>query len=164
MFAASVAIVKSRDMHWGLLATRDHKDISLSSLRMLLVADGANPCKLQSPVEKLTMPRGSVYIYIYMCMYTSIGSLTSCDAFLRVFKSKGLKAEAICPCASSTEVLTVSIRRSVTSSHLSSHLRPLVHKFLLKFCVTISKQNWNFPDYSCDKNKPNILRGLVSII
>ena len=44
-FKASVAIVKSRDMHWGLLAQKDHKDISLASLRMLLVADGANPCK-----------------------------------------------------------------------------------------------------------------------
>lgn len=44
-FAASVAVVKSRDMHWGLLAQKDHKDISFSSLRLLLVADGANPCE-----------------------------------------------------------------------------------------------------------------------
>ena len=43
--AASVAIVKSRDMHWGLLAQRDHKDINLTTLRMLMVADGANPCE-----------------------------------------------------------------------------------------------------------------------
>lgn len=43
-FKASVALVKSRDMHWGLMAQRDHKDVNLSSLRMLLVADGANPC------------------------------------------------------------------------------------------------------------------------
>lgn len=57
---ASVAIVKSRDLHWGLLATRDHKEILLSSLRMLLVADGANPW-----------------------------SLSSCDQFLSVFQSKG---------------------------------------------------------------------------
>ena len=42
---ATVAVVKSRDMHWGLLAQRDHKDINLASLRLLLVADGANPCK-----------------------------------------------------------------------------------------------------------------------
>lgn len=41
-----MAIVKSRDMHWGLLAQKDHKDISFASLRLLLVADGANPCKL----------------------------------------------------------------------------------------------------------------------
>jgi len=44
--AATVAVVKSRDMHWGLLAQKDHKDVNLSSLRMLLVADGANPCQL----------------------------------------------------------------------------------------------------------------------
>jgi acyl-coenzyme A synthetase/AMP-(fatty) acid ligase len=47
-FKASVGIVKSRDMHWGLLAQKDHKDINLSSLRMLLVADGANPCNFSS--------------------------------------------------------------------------------------------------------------------
>lgn len=54
-------MVKSRDLHWGLLATRDHRDINLSSMRMLLVADGANPW-----------------------------SLSSCDQFLAVFQSKGL--------------------------------------------------------------------------
>jgi len=81
-FKATVAVVKSRDMHWGLLAQKDHKDINLSTLRMLLVADGSNPW-----------------------------SLTSCDSFLNVFKSKGLKPEAICPCACSTEAATVSIRR-----------------------------------------------------
>ncbi|XP_012153022.1 disco-interacting protein 2 isoform X9 [Megachile rotundata] len=79
---ASVAVVKSRDLHWGLLATKDHKDISLSSLRLLLVADGANPW-----------------------------SLSSCDQFLSVFQSKGLRPDAVCPCASSSEALTVSVRR-----------------------------------------------------
>ncbi|XP_059476315.1 disco-interacting protein 2 isoform X3 [Neocloeon triangulifer] len=81
-YRASVAVVKSRDLHWGLLATKDHKDISLSSLRLLLVADGANPW-----------------------------SLSSCDQFLSVFQSKGLRPDAICPCASSSEALTVSVRR-----------------------------------------------------
>lgn len=42
---ARVAVVKSRDMHWSLLAQRDQRDISLASLRMLIVADGANPCE-----------------------------------------------------------------------------------------------------------------------
>lgn len=42
---AKVACVKSRDMHWALVAHRDQRDINLSSLRMLIVADGANPCK-----------------------------------------------------------------------------------------------------------------------
>jgi len=41
---ATVAVVKSRDMHWALLAQKDHKDVNLASLRMLLIADGANPC------------------------------------------------------------------------------------------------------------------------
>ena len=59
-YKAGLAVVKSRDLHWGLLATRDHRDIVLSSLRMLLVADGANPW-----------------------------SLSSCDQFLAVFQSKG---------------------------------------------------------------------------
>jgi acyl-CoA synthetase (AMP-forming)/AMP-acid ligase II len=81
-YRACVAVVKSRDLHWGLLATKDHKDVNLSSLRMLLVADGANPW-----------------------------SLSSCDQFLSVFQPKGLRPDAICPCASSSEVLTVSVRR-----------------------------------------------------
>ncbi|ESO03015.1 hypothetical protein HELRODRAFT_187099 [Helobdella robusta] len=81
-YKATVAVVKSRDLHWGLLAQKDHKDINLASLRMLLVADGANPW-----------------------------SLTSCDSFLNLFQNKGLKPEAICPCACSTEATTISIRR-----------------------------------------------------
>ncbi|OWK05658.1 hypothetical protein Celaphus_00012824, partial [Cervus elaphus hippelaphus] len=41
--AAQAALVKSRDMHWSLLAQRGQRDVSLSSLRLLIVADGANP-------------------------------------------------------------------------------------------------------------------------
>lgn len=81
-YRSSCCLVKSRDLHWGLLATKDHKDINLSSLRMLLVADGANPW-----------------------------SLSSCDQFLSVFSAKGLRSDAICPCASSSEIFTVSLRR-----------------------------------------------------
>uniref|UniRef100_A0AAR2K9D5 DMAP1-binding domain-containing protein n=1 Tax=Pygocentrus nattereri TaxID=42514 RepID=A0AAR2K9D5_PYGNA len=79
---ARVALVKCRDLHWAMMAHRDQKDINLSSLRMLIVADGANPW-----------------------------SVSSCDAFLNVFQSHGLKPEVICPCASSTEAMTVAIRR-----------------------------------------------------
>ncbi|XP_062335716.1 disco-interacting protein 2 homolog C-like isoform X3 [Osmerus eperlanus] len=86
-FKAKVACVKSRDMHWALVAHKDQKDINLSSLRMLLVADGSNPW-----------------------------SISSCDAFLNVFQSKGLRSEVICPCASSPEALTVAIRRPVEDS------------------------------------------------
>lgn len=55
IFIATVAVVKSRDMHWGLLAQKDHKDINLSSLRMLLVADGSNPCKNALFLQELLM-------------------------------------------------------------------------------------------------------------
>lgn len=89
-YRTSCCLVKSRDLHWGLLATKDHKDISLSSLRMLLVADGANPW-----------------------------SLSSCDQFLSVFQSKGLRPDAICPCASSSEIFTVSLRRPGRSTAFS---------------------------------------------
>ncbi|XP_053420646.1 disco-interacting protein 2 homolog A isoform X6 [Nycticebus coucang] len=82
-YKAQAALVKSRDMHWSLLAQRGQRDVSLSSLRMLIVADGANPS----------------------------GSISSCDAFLNVFQSRGLRPEVICPCASSPEALTVAIRR-----------------------------------------------------
>uniref|UniRef100_A0A3Q3WZJ9 DMAP1-binding domain-containing protein n=1 Tax=Mola mola TaxID=94237 RepID=A0A3Q3WZJ9_MOLML len=84
-YKAKVACVKSRDMHWALVAHRDQRDINLSTLRMLVVADGSNPW-----------------------------SISSCDAFLNVFQSKGLKSEVICPCASSPEALTVAIRRYTT--------------------------------------------------
>uniref|UniRef100_A0AAR2LLB7 DMAP1-binding domain-containing protein n=1 Tax=Pygocentrus nattereri TaxID=42514 RepID=A0AAR2LLB7_PYGNA len=81
-YKARVAVVKSRDMHWSLLSQKDQRDISLSSLRMLIVADGANPW-----------------------------SISSCDAFLNVFQARGLRPEVICPCASSAEAMTVAIRR-----------------------------------------------------
>ena len=45
-----MSVVKSRDMHWGLLAQKDHKDINLASIRMLLVADGANPCEWSASI------------------------------------------------------------------------------------------------------------------
>uniref|UniRef100_A0A5S6QD55 AMP-binding domain-containing protein n=1 Tax=Trichuris muris TaxID=70415 RepID=A0A5S6QD55_TRIMR len=86
-FKASVVVAKSRDLHWGLLSARDCKDINLSSVRCLLVADGSNPW-----------------------------SLTSCDQFLAIFKNRGLKSEALCPCAASSETMTVAIRRSARSS------------------------------------------------
>uniref|UniRef100_A0A8D3D8G7 Disco-interacting protein 2 homolog Bb n=1 Tax=Scophthalmus maximus TaxID=52904 RepID=A0A8D3D8G7_SCOMX len=39
------------------------------------------------------------------------GSVSSCDAFLNVFQSHGLKPEVICPCATSPEAMTVALRR-----------------------------------------------------
>lgn len=43
--AARLALVKCRDLHWAMMAHRDQRDTSLASLRMLIVADGANPCE-----------------------------------------------------------------------------------------------------------------------
>uniref|UniRef100_A0A3P8VB26 Disco interacting C n=1 Tax=Cynoglossus semilaevis TaxID=244447 RepID=A0A3P8VB26_CYNSE len=86
-FKAKVACVKSRDMHWALVAHRDQRDVNLSSLRMLVVADGSNPW-----------------------------SVSSCDAFVNVFQSKGLRSEVVCPCVSSSEALTVALRRWTNES------------------------------------------------
>lgn len=88
---ATVAICKSRDLHWGLLSTRNHKEINLSSLRIILVADGANPW-----------------------------SLSSCDQFSSVFLNRGLRQDAICPCAISPVALTVSIRRPGNTGNVST--------------------------------------------
>lgn len=47
-FKATVSVCKSRDLHWGVQATRDNKEVNLSTLRLLLVTDGANPCTLST--------------------------------------------------------------------------------------------------------------------
>lgn len=88
---ATIAICKSRDLHWGLLSTRNHKEVNLSSVRIILVADGANPW-----------------------------SLSSCDQFSSVFLNRGLRQDAICPCAISPEALTVAIRRPGHSGNVST--------------------------------------------
>ncbi len=111
-FKASIALVKSRDMHWGLMAQKDHKDINLASLRMLLVADGANPW-----------------------------SLSSCDTFLDVFQTKGLRAETICPTAGSSETLTVSIRRPNRSGSQSSGRGVLSMSGLSYGVVRVDQEN-----------------------
>lgn len=41
-----MALVKCRDLHWAMMAHKEQKDTNLSSIRMLIVADGANPCEL----------------------------------------------------------------------------------------------------------------------
>uniref|UniRef100_A0A672NXA4 Disco-interacting protein 2 homolog C-like n=1 Tax=Sinocyclocheilus grahami TaxID=75366 RepID=A0A672NXA4_SINGR len=77
-----VVCVKSRDLHWALMAYKEQSDTNMSSLRMVLIADGSNPW-----------------------------SISCCDAFLKVFQSMGLRSEVICPCAGSPEALTVAVRR-----------------------------------------------------
>ena len=111
-YKASIALVKSRDMHWGLMAQRDNKDVNLSSLRLLLVADGANPW-----------------------------SLSSCDTFLDVFQSKGLKSESICPTSGSSETLTISIRRPNRSGPQSSGRGVLSMSGLSYGVVRVDQEN-----------------------
>lgn len=49
--------MKCRDLHWAMMAHRDQRDVSLSSLRMLIVTDGANPCECGVAIpEHLTAP------------------------------------------------------------------------------------------------------------
>ncbi|VDL81787.1 unnamed protein product, partial [Nippostrongylus brasiliensis] len=109
---ASVALVKSRDLHWGLLATRDHKDVNLSSLRSLLVADGANPW-----------------------------SLSSCDQFAATFAAHGLRAEAMCPCSGSSETGTISLRKRTSSGSGSSGRGILSMAALSHSVVRVDKEN-----------------------
>ncbi|CAF0872512.1 unnamed protein product [Brachionus calyciflorus] len=111
-YKASVALVKSRDMHWGLMAHREQKDINLESLRLLLIADGANPW-----------------------------SLSSCDTFLDVFQSKGLKPEAICPSAGSSETLTLSLRRPDRTGPQSSGRGVLSMSGLSYGVVRVDQEN-----------------------
>ncbi|CAF1087326.1 unnamed protein product [Adineta ricciae] len=91
----TTAIVRSRDMHWAVLAIREMTNasptINLSSLRLLLISDGSNPW-----------------------------SLTAVDTFLSTFVSRGLRSDCCCPCSYSSETLTLSIRRQYHSS-LSTH-------------------------------------------
>ncbi|CAI5437505.1 unnamed protein product [Caenorhabditis angaria] len=107
-YQATTALVKSRDLHWALLATRDHKDIQLSSLRTLLVADGANPW-----------------------------SLSSCDAFAAAFKEPpfNLRPDAMCPCAGSSETGTIAIRRRGNSQLGSQSGRGILSMSALSHCV-----------------------------
>ncbi|KPP64729.1 disco-interacting protein 2C-like, partial [Scleropages formosus] len=110
---AKVACVKSRDMHWALVAHRDQRDINLGSLRMLVVADGSNPCEWRLFLALLRLTRCTRFNLLSFHLLLPPGSISSCDAFLNVFQSKGLRPEVICPCASSHEGLTVAIRRPV---------------------------------------------------
>eukprot|EP00112_Aurelia_sp_Birch-Aquarium-sp1_P009300 Seg2051.8 transcript_id=Seg2051.8/GoldUCD/mRNA.D3Y31 product="Disco-interacting protein 2 C" protein_id=Seg2051.8/GoldUCD/D3Y31 len=81
-YKATSCLVSSKELHWSLHATRDHRDVNFTALRMLLLADRANPW-----------------------------SLSACDAFFNTFEQRGLRAEVLCPCAYSPETLTIAIRR-----------------------------------------------------
>uniref|UniRef100_A0A8C4QJ99 Uncharacterized protein n=1 Tax=Eptatretus burgeri TaxID=7764 RepID=A0A8C4QJ99_EPTBU len=97
LYKASTACVKSRDMHWAMVALQEQleldqdKELDLSSLRLILIADGANPW-----------------------------SFSSCDAFMTTFQSRGLRPDCLCPCAASPEGLTVALRRPLEDSVVTS--------------------------------------------
>lgn len=80
---AGVGIAKSRDMHWGMLAKKDHKDIDLKSLRLLLVADGANPCKL-SPLG-ISIWILSFYIHTVVPINSALRCYWICCELLLLF-------------------------------------------------------------------------------
>ncbi len=61
--------------------------------------------------------------------------MSSCDAFLNVFQSHGLKPEVICPCATSPEAMTVAIRRYVTIYILTAVL--MLGKFVQNVDIRI---------------------------
>eukprot|EP00794_Sanderia_malayensis_P017721 gene17721-19492_t len=90
-YKATSCLVTSRELHWSLHATRDPRDINLTSVRMLLLADRANPW-----------------------------SLSACDAFFGAFETRGLRQEVLCPCAYSPETMTLAIRRPGRSDSGSS--------------------------------------------
>ncbi|CEF68538.1 Disco-interacting protein 2 homolog C [Strongyloides ratti] len=87
---ASHVVLKSRDLHWSLLASKDQKDINLNNIKSIIIADGANPW-----------------------------SLSSCDQFCSIFQKRGLRPEVLCPCAGSSESGLIAIRRPFVMEYSS---------------------------------------------
>ncbi|VDO21905.1 unnamed protein product [Brugia timori] len=135
VFSAKTALVKSRDLHWGLLATRDHKEINLSSLRSILVADGANPW-----------------------------SLSSCDQFASVFQSRGLKPDAVCPCAGSSETGTVSLRRPYTEGSVHNSGRGVLSMSALSHSVVRVDQENSLTSLTLQDAGQVITGGVVVVV
>lgn len=71
--SATCALVSSRDLHWSLHASKDVKDINLGTIRMLLLADRANPCEYTALINE----RAEYILYtLYVC--TSIHLICFC--------------------------------------------------------------------------------------
>ncbi|KAI6229075.1 DMAP-interaction domain-containing protein [Aphelenchoides fujianensis] len=84
---SAVVLLKSRDLHWSLMASRN-QNLRLETIHAIVVADGANPW-----------------------------SLSSCDQFVAAFQRAGLSPAVLCPTAGSPETGTLAIRRpGITSS------------------------------------------------
>lgn len=95
---------------------KDLKDVSLDSVRMLLLDDGANPCKFQGALAFVCNTQYTISMQHTLCDFGCVcdftaGSLASSDLFYDAYGPKGLAREALCPCAGSPETLTVSVRR-----------------------------------------------------
>lgn len=139
-YQATTALVKSRDLHWSLMAltgsgnstiSHMHKDlINLVTLRAIVVADGANPW-----------------------------SLSSCDQFINSFKSLGLRSDVICPCAGSPETGTVALRRP---SLLLSNLN---NSDIIENCDNNFQQsNDNNREVASNTLPPRSGRGILSML
>ncbi|GMR53977.1 hypothetical protein PMAYCL1PPCAC_24172, partial [Pristionchus mayeri] len=109
---ATTCITKSRDLHWALMAVKEHKEINLSSVRSIVVSDGANPW-----------------------------SLSSCDQFTEIFAAYGLRSDAMCPCAGSSETGTISIRRVNSTGGCKSGRGILSMAALSHSVVRVDKEN-----------------------
>uniref|UniRef100_A0A7E4W3K9 AMP-binding domain-containing protein n=1 Tax=Panagrellus redivivus TaxID=6233 RepID=A0A7E4W3K9_PANRE len=121
---ASTALVKSRDLHWSVMATpRDSTGqvlppsgnaapMTLASLRCVVVADGANPW-----------------------------SLSPCDQFAAAFHSRGLRPDSICPVAGSPETGTLCLRRPTETGGGSSGRGTLSMAALSYNVVRVDQEN-----------------------
>lgn len=104
MFPIASCVISSSRALSGCISLAQHKelrDVKLDGVRMLLMDDGANPCKYYASI---------IFDDTFL-----VGSLASSDLFFDAYSPKGLNREALCPCAGSPETLTLSVRRSVFS-------------------------------------------------
>lgn len=71
---------------------------------------------------------------VYESFHT--GSLSSCDTFVNKFSTScNLRTDALCPCAGSSESLTVAIRRPSRGQDSSSSGRGVLSMSALSHCV-----------------------------
>lgn len=107
--------------------------MKLDNVRMILLDDGANPCKYNDVSNIKCSNSSKFHGHNIFCFLTNfiltlinlkllldtitfflsspLGSLASSDMFFEAYSLKGLNREALCPCAGSPETLTLSLRR-----------------------------------------------------
>ena len=120
----------------------------MDSVRMLLLDDGANPCKFQCALAFVCNTQYTISMQHTSCDFGCVcdftaGSLASSDLFYDAYGPKGLAREALCPCAGSPETLTVSVRRWLPILKYDSigiaffMLPPSSSVFLPPFCPSL---------------------------